>query len=652
MTEKEAREGGTSSRAFVVEDLLDFRIIPDIDIAPAGDAVAYVVEEIDAEADGTYSNLFVITTDGGEPRQLTFGRASNTSPRFSPDGASIAFVSDRAGTPQLFVLRLDGGEARQVTSLRAGAATAVWSPDGGELAFAAAIAVDGPSHAPRATRRLSYKSDGVGFLANAPMHLFVVPVSGGDARELTSGDESAMEPRWTPDGQHLVFSRMRAGRADGHRSDICIVGRDGGPPRQLTHDVAHCAAPVVSPDGEMIAFLGSRREGDARRQLWCVSTKGGDERTLTSDDVEAASYPLTRVPPPIFVDGGKELLVVEATKGRSHVTRVRMSDGHLSSVVTGDRQVAVAVAAAGRIAFLWSDSKMCGRLSAAREDGTQEQILVDVNERWASGRRWPRTEIRDLSPRGEGGSTTSCLLFLPEGEGPFPLLVDVHGGPASFVELGYPYHPYWYVLATRGWVVMSLNPIGSGSYGKEHAEDLRGAWGKLDLPEQLAVVDRLVEDGLVDPHRIAIAGKSYGGYLAAWAASTTKRFCAAIACAPVTNLESHYGTSDSGYYADPYSIGGDIFERRDRYRELSPVEHAQDVTTPTLILQGEEDQRCPKGQAEELFVRMVRGGDAEVELVLYPGGSHALQEKGRPSHRGHYHGHIVAWLEEHCGRMS
>lgn len=642
MTSKETREPRRSSRAFVVEDLLDFRVVSDIDIAPAGDAVAYVVEEIDAEADRAYSNLFVVASDGGEPRQLTFGRSSNTSPRFSPDGGSLAFVSDRSGTPQLHVLRLDGGEARQVTSLRAGAAAAVWSPDGRALAFAATLAVEGPAHAPRVTRRLSYKSDGAGFIANAPMQVFVVPAAGGDATQLTSGEGSAMEPCWSPDGEHLVFSRMRAGRADGHRSDICVVSRSGGEPRQLTSAVAHSASPVVSPDGRTIAFLGSRREGDARRQLWTVGMEGGNERLTTSEDFEAATFPLTRAPSPVFVERDA-VIVVESVEGRTRIARVRLTDGTLTPLVAGDRQVSLAAGTADRIAFLWADSRMCGRLSATRGDGSDERLLVDANEAWARDRCWPRTEIRD----GEHGA---FLLFRPEGDGPFPLLVDVHGGPASIVELGYPYHPYWYVLATRGWAVMSLNTLGSGSYGKGHAEELRGAWGQLDLPRQLAAVDRLAEEGLVDPARIVIAGKSYGGYLAARAACTSTRFRAAVVCSAVTNLESHYGTSDSGYYADAFSMGGDIVELRERYRALSPVEDAAGATTPTLILQGEDDGRCPVGQAEELFVRMVRGGNREVELVLYPGGSHALQEKGRPGHRLDYHGRIVRWVEEHGGR--
>jgi dipeptidyl aminopeptidase/acylaminoacyl peptidase len=275
-------------------------------------------------------------------------------------------------------------------------------------------------------------------------------------------------------------------------------------------------------------------------------------------------------------------------------------------------------------------------------------VLVNVNEDWARARSWPRASLREFrkddAPRNHG------LLMTPEGKGPWPLLVDVHGGPHSYVEFGYPYHPYWYMLVSRGWAVLSLNPVGSASYGKEFSDRLRGAWGEADLPEQLAAVDGLVAEGIADGKRVAIAGKSYGGYMAAWAIGKTRRFCAAVCSAPVTNLESHFGTSDSGYYVDPFDLGGEVFETRERYQRLSPIHSAAAARTPTLILQGEDDQRCPIGQAEELFTALMRAGQTVVEFVRYPGGTHRLAETGRPSHRVDYNQRIVEFLERHAGR--
>jgi dipeptidyl aminopeptidase/acylaminoacyl peptidase len=192
--------------------------------------------------------------------------------------------------------------------------------------------------------------------------------------------------------------------------------------------------------------------------------------------------------------------------------------------------------------------------------------------------------------------------------------------------------------------VLALNPSGSGSYGAAFAHQLRGHWGELDLPEHLRAVEILEQEGIASG-RVAIGGKSYGGFMAAWAIGQTSKFSAAIASAPVSNLESHCGTSDSGYYVGPYDMGGELPELRETFHRLSPVHHADRATTPTLILQGAEDQRCPRGQAEELFAVLMRNARATAELVIYPEGHHSLAEDGRPSHRVDYHGRIVEWVE-------
>lgn len=643
----EPRTRTPDTRGFVAEDLLSFRVLLDLDLSPDGATIVYALQSIDEKGDTTFSNLWRVAAAGGPPVQLTFGHDLDDSPRFSPDGAHLAFVSNRSGSSQLFVLSLDGGEARPVTNLRGGPGPAAWSPDGTRLAFSGSVVDDAPPHAPRATRRSTYKLDGSGFIGNQPTQIFVVDVAGGEARQLTHGPSSALEPRWSPDGRRLVFTRMRDGRTDGHRSDVWVIDEDGGEARAVTQRSAHSMSPAFSPDGSSIVYYGSEREGDARRVVWLVSTGGGDERVLASEDDEVASFPLARTKPPVFDAEGRTVAVVTATASRSAVSMVSLADGTVRRVLDGNRQITMAVASAkgNRLAFVWSELHVCGLLGSSSWNGSDERKLVDANEAWSARRAWPTVEMREVA--SHDGAKHECLLLLPKGEGPWPLLVDVHGGPQSFVELGYPYHPYWYELVSRGWAVMSLNPVGSSSYGQEASEKLRGRWGVADLPEHLAVVDALAEEGVVDASRIAIAGKSYGGYMASWAIGNSERFRAAVCSAGVTNLESHFGTSDSGHYVDPFDLAGHLFDARERFHQLSPVRHACRSKTPTLILQGEDDQRCPVGQAEELFQSLLHASDVDVELVLYPGGDHHLAETGRPSHRVDYNTRIVAWLERH-----
>jgi dipeptidyl aminopeptidase/acylaminoacyl peptidase len=210
--------------------------------------------------------------------------------------------------------------------------------------------------------------------------------------------------------------------------------------------------------------------------------------------------------------------------------------------------------------------------------------------------------------------------------------------------LAFNVHPYWQTLCARGWSVLALNPVGSSGYGRPFAERLRRHWGELDLPQHLAAVDALQREGRVDA-RLAIIGTSYGGYLGAWAIGHTQRLRAAVVCAPVGDLESHFGTSDSGYYADAYSIDGPPEARRELMARLSPMARIAQARTPTLFLQGAEDQRCPRGQSEELFVRLKRAGRSPTELVLYPGSGHQVFGTGKPSHRVDIQRRIVGWLE-------
>lgn len=239
------------------------------------------------------------------------------------------------------------------------------------------------------------------------------------------------------------------------------------------------------------------------------------------------------------------------------------------------------------------------------------------------------------------------LQGVDRGRSPQPLLLGVHGGPHGFVGSGFNLgHFYRYVLASRGWLILTLNATGSGSYGEGFADAIRGRWGEYDLPEHLAAIDELVAEGLADPERLVVAGYSYGGYLAAWAVGMERRFRAAIVGAPITNLESFERTSDIGPWYTPWEMGGGLPENAERYRRLSPVNYADRIATPILILHGEADRRCPIGQSLELRDRVAASGGSGVELVRYPGADHLFYATGRPSQRLDFNRRIVAWVEK------
>jgi dipeptidyl aminopeptidase/acylaminoacyl peptidase len=275
--------------------------------------------------------------------------------------------------------------------------------------------------------------------------------------------------------------------------------------------------------------------------------------------------------------------------------------------------------------------------------------VSDLNAWWRE--RMPvDVQAREFEvPDGRGGTETihGWLMHAQGHEGPMPLLDDVHGGPASYALLDYDTNVYWQVLCSRGWAVLLLNAVGSSSFGREFCDRLAGHWGEYDLPQHLAAVHRLQQEGVCD-ERVAIAGKSYGGYLTAWAIGHTDVFRAAVVMAPVGNIETHYGTSDGGYYADPlYVDAGPRFDRR-RARALSPLRYVERAATPTLFMQGKEDERCPKCQSEELFVSLYRAGETAAELVLYPDENHHFLGEGKPSNRADAAVRIVEWVTQHA----
>ncbi len=649
------------------DDLLRIKTVTDVQIAPDGRRIAFVVTELDAESDEIRSRIWLVSADGGPTRPLTYGPGRDSAPRWSPDGRFLAFLSDRPGRagdrPQLYVLPMDGGEPRRLTDLERGAGPAVWSPDGQMLLFAARVAKEAaPSDAearrrweqrPRVVTRAHYKDDGSGYTFDAASQLFVVPLDGGPPRQITSGEASSREPAWSPDGRRVAFVRTRTGPADYNLTDLWVCDADGGNTQRLTDDVGRAAAPAWSPDGRTIACYGTDTQvptlGGEMTRVWLVPAEGGPPRNLTAAyDRSPYATPAGPPAPPVWSPDGATLTLLVADAGDVHAVRITVESGAVEPLITGERQVTwLSAVPGGPIAFAAHDPLTPGDVFVCRWDGVEERRLTDLNGALLAELALPRVERRQFrSPNG--GEIEGWLVHPLDGRRPAPLLVHIHGGPHSFSGNAFKMSSFYeYVLAGRGWATLALNPSGSGSYGRDFMRSLLGRWGEYDLPEQLAAIDQLVAEGIADPERLAVTGYSYGGYMTAWVVGHTDRFKAAVVGAPVTNLESFFGTSDIGMWFGPGEMLGDIFTARDTYRRLSPVQYVDRVTTPTLILHGEADDRCPIGQGEEFYIGLVAAGRAPCEFVRYPGASHLFLGQGRPSHRVDYCRRVVAWVERY-----
>ncbi|WP_427911863.1 S9 family peptidase [Ramlibacter sp. MMS24-I3-19] len=640
-------------RPFTPDDLNLHRKVTTLDCVPGVPIAAACVRSVDACEDRYTSAIWLVPLVDGKPRQMTQGPWLDQSPRWSPDGQQLAFLSPRTGSVQVHLLSIAGGEARPCGALEGGVTSLQWNPDGASVLVTSAVTVDPDLHGrpgvpavgrgpktPEVAWKLPYKSDGIGYLLGREIHLFRLELASGRHRQLTRGNFDVLGFAPSPDGQRIALCRTRGGRF-AHRTDLWVCDAQGGAMRQLTHDLATVLQPVWSPDGRRIAFAGAPEEGGARNGLYVIEAQSGRLQRLGGEDLEVADSESLR-----WCDDGRGLVFVRAHRGCHHVCRIAPEGGELRTVLAGDRQFGAFATDGDHLVASIEHPSLPSEVWASDAAGRDERRLTRLNAWWDECTPVGAERRAFEVPDGGGGTERieGWLLRSAASKAPAPLLNDVHGGPASYALLDFDTNVFWQVLCARGWTVLALNACGSASFGREFCDRLAGHWGEADLPQHVAAVRQLQHEGTCD-HRVAISGKSYGGFLSAWAVGHCDVFRAAVVMAPVGNIETHYGTSDGGYYADPLYVDSAPTFDRERARALSPLQSIERSTTPVLFLQGKDDERCPKCQSEEMFVSLMRAGDTPTELVLYPGEDHHFLGEGAPSCRRDSARRIVAWVE-------
>jgi len=632
-------------------------------------------------------------------RRLTRGTA-DTAPAWSPDGTRIAFLrggDGDAGPAQLWVLPADGGEPEQVTSLPLGAGAPAWSPDGTKIAFAARVDLgavaspaDGPDDgepairaaAPVVTTRLDYKADGTGVLGTVRKHLHVLDLASGRVKQVTEGDWSASGPVWSPDSAKLAFAAATAPDADlDYRAPVYVTDVSGvfSPPELIALRDGHGAPAAWAPDGSALFVTGKPHRGSGHLRLFRVPVDHAEAAVDLSAALDrnvmpgASGYPGGR---PALTDGGQTVLFCVRDRGCTHLYAVP-ADGSAAPrpVVAGAGRVVSALSVSGiaRAGEAAGAGDAAGADRTAKATGTAAIVLVTptsygeiVAVDLATGRETVLTSHGDgevesgLFVREErefaisdGTTVQGWLVRDPsaadaDDAGPGPLLLDIHGGPHNaWNGAADPGHLYHQELAARGWTVLLLNPRASDGYGEAFYNATVGAWGIADTRDFLEPVDALVAEGIADPDRLAIAGYSYGGYMTCFLTSRDTRFAAAVAGGAVSDLASMAGTSDAGHdiaadaWSSPSPAGRDL-------AAMSPISQVTRVRTPTLLLHGEADLRCPIGQAEQWHTALRELG-IESQLVRYPGASHLFILNGTPSQRIDYNERVADWVERYAG---
>lgn len=641
-------------RHFSAKDIYLHRTLTSLTAGTQHRRLVFQVGRALRHADSYQRTLWSLESNDASARRFTTKLFTASSPMWSPAGERLAFVSKRQqrGT-QVYLLDMHGGEAKQLTHAKDQTPSSIegWSPDGDALLVLAKTdwqedgeepAPDGApkgSRSPQVARYLPYKQDGAGITVTERDHLYRVDVATGRLDALTSGDYDVSLAAWSPNGRQVAYVRNRTARQR-HRQDLWTCGDDGDEAHLVLDELASISAVAWSPYDHSIAVVGSRDEGDSRSGLWLVDARSGALRQLGGMEfaVEAAGKVH-------WHPDGRRLLVVTSHRGLQQIAVVDPDTDQVERWPMGLKHVTAVAPWGERIALVAASMRKPEEIYSVDLQGGDLKRHTNFNSRWFGRRARPRVVKRRFEvPDGNGGREhIDAWVLTPAGaKPPYPLLVDMHGGPHSAVLVDYAAHTYWYELCSKGWAIVAPNAVGSLGYGQEFSERLRGRWGELDLPQFQAVVRQLQQEGVAGD-RVACTGKSYGGFLSAWAVAHSESFRAAIVCAPVSNILSHFGTSDSGYYVTPFAMAGEYPEHRQRYEQLSPVTHCHKVKAPVMILQGENDGRCPRGQAEELFAHLIRYTDVPAELVIYPDSSHAEAESGRPANRVDYHSRIASW---------
>lgn len=659
----------TAGRCETRKDVKKRRLTPDdhfrmawlggADLSPDGKTAVYMVKRtvnVGAAGERDVSTLWRLDIGAGPAVALTDGAALESTPVFSPDGRSIAFLSDRDGAPQVFVLDLAASHrVRRVTDAPCGVAGhPVWSPDGARIAYAAGVVAETTPAGIR-TRRTVHRAEKLGSLDSAHTDLFVVAVDGrSEATRLTDHGGITFVLDWAPDGEEILigigalpderYPEVSLNTVDllGHLRCVKPELAELLPVARYGHDGRHILYLDVPDNATLFAAL----------QLWVMDRDGGGTacRTAGHDRPVSGMYqldtPVNAVAEPriLLVPGVDEVITSRHDGLAVYPARIGLSgSGAVTPVFEGPRACFAQAVSANRLLFIDADTHSGPDLYLWDFATDSETRLTDLNADLNTQIAFPKAEPFHFGNRG-GGRTEGLILSPPGAEPPFPTVLYIHGGPMAAFGYGYAFD--FQMLAGAGYAVVTINSRGSTGYGDAHMAAIHGRWGEPELQDFLDGLDMLAERGVIDETRIGVCGISGGGHLTAWAVTQTHRFKAAVAEQIVADLNSYYGTSDLGAWLLDRIMGGPPHVDPDRYWRYSPASHAHKARTPTLILQGEDDIRCPIGQGQQFYAQLRHGG-CEAEFWPMAGCSHGGTISGPPHLRRAQNDALLGWFHAH-----
>ena len=626
-------------------------------IAPDGGQIIYTRGWVDKMNDRWESSLWIMGTDGSRNRFLTEG----SNALWAPDGTRIAFT--KRGDPQgnqIFVRWMDAeGATSQITRVEDAPSDLAWSPDGNWIAFTMNVddtpdfprvslpgRPDGAKWTadPKVVTRLSYRRDRIGYIDGGYRHVFLVPASGGTPRQLTTGDWNHSSPAWTPDGAEILFSSLRVDTAEyaWRESEIYALKVATGTIRQLTQRAGPDGNPVVSPDGKLVAYTGMDA-GDftyKTTSLYVMDLSGANSRALMPADFDRSPEDL------IWATDNSGVYFTTQEKGTQNLYFAglraaprQLSEGnHLFSIQTVTAQgLAVGTRTAphepGDIVTYDVKSRRFTELTDVNGDVLMGRKLGEVEEIWY-------TSVDDYRIQG--------WVVKPPDFDPakkYPLMLSIHGGPHGMYGVGFNFG--WQEHAANGYVVLYTNPRGSTGYGSAFGNAIKNAYPSKDYDDLMNGVNEVIAKGYVDTLNMFVYGCSGGGVLTSWIVGHTTRFAAASANCPVTNWFSFVGTTDGASWYRNFAKFP--WEDPTEHLRRSPIMYVGNVTTPTMLMTGEQDLRTPMGQTEEYY-QALRVRKVPTAMVRFKNEWHGTSST--PSNFLRTQVYLRAWFEKHRRQAS
>jgi dipeptidyl aminopeptidase/acylaminoacyl peptidase len=653
-----------AKRPMTFDDLMKVQRISDPQVSPDGRWVAYVQGTVDFEANKVVKHIWLIRSDGGEPKQLTTGDGSDSRPRWSSDGESIAFISARGGKSQVWIIPVHGGEARQLTSISTEADGVTWARKSDTLVFTSSVYPDCADDACNKKRLEDAEKSKVkariidellfrhwdAWRDGKYTHLFTISAQGGTPRDLTPG--AVDSPTWflgapdgydiSPDGTEVCFTSNHSGGsriAWTTNNDLFLVSTQGGETKNITQDnPGSDASPQYSPDGRYIAYTSQARDGyesDLFR-LRVYDRQTGSIKDLTAGfDQWVSSF--------AWAPDSDTIYFTAPEHSQQPVFKTSVSKPIVEKVLGGMNDEAQVTPDGTSLVLTHSSLTQPAEIYRVAVSGGAPAQLTHANDSLMA--ELDMNPAESVMTPGALGAEIQSLLVKPPGfdaSRKYPAIVLVHGGPQDAWDDAWSYRWNAQMFAARGYVVMMTNFHGSTGYGQRFVEEISGDWGGACYQDVMKATDYLENLPFVDKDHLGAAGASFGGYMINWIAGHTTRFKALVSHDGVYDSRSMYGETEEIWF-DEWEHQGPPWTKREAYEKSSASNHVQNIQTPMLLVQGALDFRVPEGQAIQLFTSLQRRG-VPSRLLYFPDEGHWVL---KPQNSQLWFRTMLEWLDKY-----